>query len=262
MPRGLLIMLLIVGLVLCSFSANYMYDKKVALAPSEAKAPVQFYAGMDKFLSNVAWMTFIQWSAEANVDKDRSEAVYRKLNALTDLDPLLTEAYLNGAMSIAPYRPDLAKLLLDKAILMGLDNNWKVDYYAGMLDTQYLHDADSAEGHLKRAAELPDAPWYVTSALLQCREKEMGQDHMSAIGLWYDLYNGTNENQTELHRAAASHVIDLGTNFINECDTRLPTTTDDKDRQEILSQRGKVQKIVDTVVGHPATMPSPQDQAT
>ena len=69
MKRGILIVVVIVGLGACSFVANMLYDQKMELAPYEANAPTLFYAGLDKFLSNVSWMTLVQWEADQKMDE-------------------------------------------------------------------------------------------------------------------------------------------------------------------------------------------------
>src|SRR3954468_2971031 len=103
------VVILIIGLIACSIVANSLYDQKTTLAPYEKNAKVLFYAGFDKFLSNVSWMTLVQWQGDDRpMDGPRAIALAAKLDSLTSLDPLFADAYLDGALSLAPVKPDLA----------------------------------------------------------------------------------------------------------------------------------------------------------
>ena len=106
------------GFAAASWSANHLYNWKSELSPQEIRVPTQFYAGMDKFLSNISWMTLIQWQADEMQTKTTNapDKLFQKLNALTNLDPLFADAYLAGALALASTNPDKAIQLLDKAM--------------------------------------------------------------------------------------------------------------------------------------------------
>src|SRR5690349_5602166 len=116
MNKNALLILLVVGLGVSVFASNSLYAWKGDLVPYTTRVPVQFYAGMDKFLSNVSWMTLVQWEAEASeggMSAEKSERLYQRLNTLTNLDPLFVDAYIDGALTLAPQRPDYAVALLE-----------------------------------------------------------------------------------------------------------------------------------------------------
>jgi hypothetical protein len=257
--RGILVIVVLVGLVLCSLAANYVYDEKVSEVPYEANAPVQFYAGMDKFLSNVGWMTLIQWEAKGNLDTNRADDLYNKLNSLTNLDPLFADAYLDGAMAIMVSSPDHAAALLDKGVALGLQDNWKLQFYAGLIQFQYKHDLHQAEVHWGAARNLPNAPFFVQTAWMRSRSDQLGSDHLGAMDMWYSFYAGLNDtdsNQRLERKIAASYISDLGDQVESDCDGKLNSETDSKERALILEERAKAQKMLDTVKASSTTEPS------
>src|SRR5688572_21151388 len=132
MKNKALLVIILIGFVGCSFLANKLYAWKANVTPHEARVPTQFYAGMDKFISNVSWMTLVQWEADENNHKltsEQADKLYGKLNTLTNLDPLFADAYLDGALTLAPYKSAQALQLLDKAQRMNV--GWKAPFYAG-----------------------------------------------------------------------------------------------------------------------------------
>src|SRR5262249_41886247 len=154
--------------------SNYLFQQRSKIAVYEERGPTLFYAGFDKFLSNVSWMALIQWRADGSrMSPDRAETLYRKLDSLTNLDPLFADAYLDGALSLAPVRPDRARKLLDKALELGLGERWNVAFYAGTIALQYENDPGKAEEYFARADVLPDRPIYVHSALLHARTRQI-----------------------------------------------------------------------------------------
>jgi hypothetical protein len=254
----------LIGMVLCAITANIVYDHKMELVPYEAKSPVQFYAGMDKFLSNVGWMTLIQWEAKTDIDAPQAEILYNKLNSLTNLDPLFADAYLDGALSIMPRRPDLAAALLDKGVSLGLEKNWKLEFYSGIAELQYTHDPKKAEVHWAIARTLPNAPFYVETSWIRSRSDQLGNDRLGAMDLWYSFYNGLNSSDTNqrLERdIAAAYISDIGDQFVTDCDSKLSSVNDPTARAQLIGDRAKAQKMVDSVKTAPTSKPSEQPSA-
>ncbi len=264
MKPGILLVVVLVGLVLCSLVANKVYSDKAMMVPYETKAPVQFYAGMDKFLSNIGWMTLIQWEARTDIDTQQAEALYNKLNSLTNLDPLFADAYLDGALSIMPRRPDLAVALLDKGVTLGLQDNWKLQFYAGVAQLQYTHDPKKAEEHWAIAKDLPNAPFFVQTSWVRSRSDQLGNDRLAVMDLWYSFYNGLNDadNNQRLERGiAASYISDIGDQFVTDCDSKLNSVSEPAARTHLLEDRAKAQAMVEKVKVNPATRPSDQPSA-
>lgn len=250
--------MVIAGLVLCSITANVLYDHKMSLVPYEAEAPTQFYAGLDKFLSNVSWMTLVQWEADGKMDGPRSEALYRKLNSLTNLDPLFADAYLDGALAMATARPDLSQQLLDKAVKIGLSQNWKVQFYAGLVQMQYMNKPKDAEQYLKKAKDLPGAPPFVESMWMHSKSRQMEDtDPAAAMDVWYAYWGQLKPDQWAQKRVAAGQIIALGEQLNESCDTKLKDATDAKVKDDLLAQKQKADKMVKEVTPPPTTNPAP-----
>lgn len=259
MKRGslVLVVIVIVGLAICSFVANAVYDKKMELVPYEANSPTLFYAGLDKFLSNVSWMTLVQWEAAGKLDAPRTEALYYKLNSLTNLDPLFADAYLDGALAMAATRPDLSQALLDKATRLGLDKNWKVQFYAGLVQMQFRNNPQKAESYLARAKDLPGAPPFVESMWMHARSRQVESEPSAAMDVWYAYYNQLRPDQWAQRRVAAGEITSIGETFIADCDSKLQSTTEAAAREDILAKKEKAQKMMKEMADHPATNPSP-----
>jgi hypothetical protein len=245
-------LIVVAGLLACSWVANALYDRKLVLAPYEAKAPVLFYAGFDKFLSNVSWMTFVQWQGDDRpMTPARADSLYAKLNALTNLDPLFADAYLDGALSLAPFKPSLACDLLKKALRMGLNQNWKVSFYLGMIYLNNFDDPKTAEPYLDDAAKLPDAPEYVSSMTIHARSRQVEADPVAAMDVWFDYYQKLPANQSIQRTIAAGQVIGFAQSIIADCNTKLQQTTESAKREELVAKRSKAEAMLKQVGAQP-----------
>jgi hypothetical protein len=258
-----LLALVIVGLALCSYCANTVYDHKVAIVPSEQTMPTMFYAGMDKFLSNVSWMTLVQWEAEqtGKPDDAQMQALAAKLNALTNLDPRFVDAYIDGALSLGSHRADLATQLLDKAEAAGDGNDWRVPFYAGMLALHQEGDLHQAISELNHARTLPNAPPYVNSLWMHARARELAGDPIAVMDAWSGFITGLRPDQTDQRHMAIGEITDTGQQALDDCDSQLKTETDSKVREQLLNKRAEVQKRMKDFSAAPTTNPSSPDAA-
>jgi hypothetical protein len=253
----LLLALILVGACALIWTSNALYSAKLDMAPYEAQAPVEFYAGFDKLMSNVSWMTLVQWEAEGNLDKPRCEALYGKLNSLTNLDPLFADAYLDGSLSLAPLRPDLSMQLLQKGIKLGLAGNWKVQFYEGLVDLQDLNRPSDAADAFKLATQCDDCPEYVSSMWMHART--MDQEHSDPIGAmntWVDYMNGLSPQEQMLKQHAAGEVLELGQQIESDCDHQLQSTTDPAARKDLLARKALAEQIMASITPQPTTAPS------
>ena len=262
MNKSALLILLLVGLAVSVFASNSLYAWKADLVPYSTKVPVQFYAGMDKFLSNVSWMTLVQWEAEASeggMTQDKCERLYQRLNTLTDLDPLFVDAYIDGALTLAPQRPDHAVELLDKAMRMGA-KGWKAPLNAGQICQRLTKDYGAAVRYMETAAADPDAPSYVLTSLLTARCDAVDNDPTKSIDIWYTEIS-KHPADMDLRRNGAARISDWSEDAIKAYDAKLKDATDPAKRQALLDDRAKVIKMSQefkdlSPTTQPTTMPS------
>lgn len=114
--------------------------------------------GHEETLADLLYIWSIQYYSNYSDESrfDYLRQVY--LNAITELDPLFTEAYLVGAMIMSweARDPDMALELYEKA-LVAMPENWEIAYWAGWecySAGRYLRARD----YWARAARIPDAP--------------------------------------------------------------------------------------------------------
>jgi hypothetical protein len=232
------------------------------MSPYQAKVPTQFYAGMDKFLSNISWMTLIQWQADDMQSKssDASEKLYQKLNALTNLDPLFADAYLDGALSLATSNPEQAVHLLDKAIAMGVsDNNWKIPLYAGQIRLVNCKDPAKAVPYFEMAQRTVDVPDYVQSSVLHARCEQVADQPVAQMKIWYEYYTKLQGPDSASRRAmAASQISEYADAATADLDKQLQAETDAAKRGNITKDRDDIAKMVKEVSNGTAIAPTTQ----
>lgn len=252
-------LLVIVGLAACCWVANALYDRKASMTPYEAKTPTLFYAGFDKFLSNVSWMTLVQWQADgAPMSAPRADALYRKLNSLTNLDPLFANAYLDGALSLAPVKPDLSLKLLQKALRLGLDENWTVQFYAGLIQMNYLNNPLQAVPYLDAAAKLPDAPEYVQTMAIHARCRTIESDPLAALRTWHGFIKGLAPDQWVQRQVARGQIAEYAALAIADAEQKLKDVSEPAAREQLLAGREEARQIRNEV-GAPEVVPNEED---
>jgi hypothetical protein len=263
MNKSALLIILLVGLGVSVYASNSLYAWKADLVPYTTRVPVQFYAGMDKFLSNVSWMTLVQWEAEASeggMTSEKCDRLYQRLNTLTNLDPLFIDAYIDGALTLAPQRPDYAVDLLEKAMKMGA-KGWKAPLNAGQICQRMTKDYPKAVQYMEMANADPDAPSYVLTSLLTARCDAADNDPMTSINIWYTELS-KRPTDAELRKSGAARIEEWSDEALKSYDQKLKDATDPASRQRLLDDRAKVIKISQEFKNvSPTTAPTTQSSA-
>ena len=263
MNKTAMLVVLVLGLVLSSYVANTLYAWKAAEVPYSTRVPVQFYAGMDKFLSNVSWMTLVQWEAEANESNftpEECDRLYKKLNTLTNLDPLFLDAYIDGALTLAPQRPDDAIKLLEKAMEMGA-KGWKAPMHAGQICQQRKQDYAGAVRYMELAVADPEAPTYVLTNLLNVRCQVIDNEPLASMNIWYAEL-GRRPDNADFRKVCSNRLQEWRDEAVQNYDQKIKDDTDPAHRKQLLDERAQVIKIADEVRGTlppttaPTTMPA------
>ena len=241
------------------FVANWLHGQKAAIATYEDTRPTMFYAGMDKFLSGVNWMTLVQWQAShTDMDDATAELLYRKFNALTNLDPLFVDAYLDGALALAPQKPELASALLKKAMDMGMEKNWKVPFYAGLIHLFYLKDPKTAEGYFTTATAANDCPAYVARATVRSRCMQHSGDRFYAIDSWSKYYKSLSTKERASQVSVINEIMANGQELVAEAEKQLLDETDEAKRDSIITKRDHAIAIMAEYKGQsPGSEPLP-----
>lgn len=124
------------------------------------------------------------------------EPLYPLLDVTTTLDPRFEAAHRLGAVFLAepppggPGRPDLAVALLRK----GMENapeSWEYRQDMGFVHYWWLHDREEAASWFARAADLPDAPWWLRP--LAAATMTAGGDRGGARTLWRQVRDSTGD---------------------------------------------------------------------
>ncbi len=241
----------LVGFAGISWVANQIFDWKKSLSQAKVAVPTQFYAGMDKFLSNVSWMTLIQWQADDLQMKatGSGDKLYQKLNALTNLDPMFADAYLDGALSLAASNPDQAVSLLQKAIDSGAAaNNWKIPFYAGQIRLMNSKDAEAALPYFERAMKTPDVPDYVESTFIHARCVSVNEEPVASMKIWYEYFSRLQGSDADRRRAsAATRISEYAESATAALDMQIQATTDADKRAKLSADRLEVETIAKDV---------------
>jgi tetratricopeptide (TPR) repeat protein len=121
---------------------------------------------------------------------DEYPALYPLLDITTSLDPRFNIAYRFGAVFLAepypggPGRPDLAIKLLEKGLAERPDK-WEYMEDIGFVHYWYLRDYQAASAWFKKAADLPNAPWWLRS--LAATTLAQGGDRASSRLMWQGI---------------------------------------------------------------------------
>lgn len=243
-----LLIVVILGTCACVYSAHWLRDRKAKIAGYEMVRPTMFYAGLDKFLSGVNWMTLIQWqAANPDLNDQSAELLYRKFNALTNLDPLFYDAYLNGALALAPHKPELAKDLIDKGMQMGLGRYWKLPFYGGLISLIYLKDPWAAEKFLEAAAENAESPDYVHRALVRARAQQSPGQPLVALKLWIEYFNKLSEDDQTKQLSVVNEILISGQEFVESTNSKLQEEVDSTKREQMVKDRDQALAIMASV---------------
>jgi hypothetical protein len=134
--------------------------------------------------------------------------LYPLLDLTTTLDPYFKAAYRFGAIFLAepypggPGRADLAIALLEKGLAVEPDN-WEYMQDIGFVHYWWDHDYQAAGKWFARAADAPDAPWWMGS--MAAVTLASGGNRQSSRQMWLSIaQTATVEYQrNHAHRALA-----------------------------------------------------------
>jgi len=121
---------------------------------------------------------------------DEYPHLYPLLDITTSLDPRFNIAYRFGAVFLAeappggPGRPDLAIKLLEKGLAERPDK-WEYMEDIGFVHYWYRHDYKAAARWFQKAADLPQAPWWLRS--LAAATLAQGGDRASSRLMWQGI---------------------------------------------------------------------------
>lgn len=155
----------------------------------------------DALLADIYWIRAIQHFGDTRLAKDgprRYELLYPLLNITTALDPQFTIAYRFGAIFLSepppggPGRPDLAIELLQRGLQTRPDN-WRFMQDIGFVHYWARNDYVAAAEWFQRAADVPEAPWWLRP--LAANTRTLGGDRAGARALWTAMLESASDNE-------------------------------------------------------------------
>jgi tetratricopeptide (TPR) repeat protein len=126
------------------------------------------------------------------------DLLYPLLDITTTLDPRFRIAYRYGAIFLAepyplgPNRPDLAITLLRKAVDT-MPDKWSYWHDIGFVYYWNTHDYVKAAEAFNRAADLPDAPWWLRS--MAATTLARGGQRVASRMLWTQMYASATDDR-------------------------------------------------------------------
>jgi hypothetical protein len=154
----------------------------------------------DALLADIYWIRALQYFGRTRLSDDpdkRYDLLFPLLQITTTLDPLFNIAYRFGAIFLSeghpdgPGRPDHAVALLEQG-LAHRPGHWPYMQDIGFVHYWWDRDYVKAAAWFRRAAEQPDAPWWLGS--LAASTEAMGGNLEASRALWRSLRdNADNE---------------------------------------------------------------------
>ena len=143
-------------------------------------------------LADLVWLRFIQYYGEHRMTDVRFELMYHILDILTTLDTRFVHAYNLGALMLAhdAQSPDQAFQLLKKAMYLNPED-WRYPFVYGFINYVFLAKYKVAEVYFRLAGQKPNATDMPKRWAAYCAYRKVG-DLKTALALWLDLYNSTN----------------------------------------------------------------------
>ena len=156
------------------------------------------WVGLGRWMSHINWMLLLQKRASISGKPDEAvaTALHRRYDTTTDQDPFLVLAYEHGGVELATIgQPKSGLELLDKGIKVLGDTNWKLPSYAAQIVTQYCKDDADAENkakaYLEQAKKVEGHPFYIESALVRIKSKDIKNDPVAMAKLWQEVGSRT-----------------------------------------------------------------------
>jgi hypothetical protein len=161
--------------------------------------------------ADVYWIRAIQYYGGHKLRQgptttgDSYELLYPLLDLTTSLDRRFNIAYRFGSIFLSePHpngaaRPDLAIKLLEKGLRERPDR-WEYLQDIGFVHYWYDHDYRAAAESFNRAADIPDAPWWLRSLAATTMAK--GGDRQSSRVMWQAILESA---EVDFQRKDAEH---------------------------------------------------------
>jgi len=129
-----------------------------------AKGVKQYSLGFDNWTAGLVWIRLLQVASHEPVPDGKLSWEYAQLLAVTSLDRKFEQAYEFGSSFLSVFRRDTlgAKDLLERWTLQR-PRWWRPHYVLGYHLYSELGRFDAAAAHILKAAELPNAPTWLTS---------------------------------------------------------------------------------------------------
>ena len=165
--------------------------------------------GYDGLLAGLYWTRAVQHYGSEKLGLQRYNLLYELVDITTTLDPDLTLAYRFGATFLSseppsgPGRSDQAIQLLEKGLAH--EERWELYFDLGFLYYLRLEDYERSADAFERGAKFPRAPLSV--GLLATRVRAKGKNRQTAMLLWEQLYNSTDD--PSVRAAALAHLMGL-----------------------------------------------------
>jgi tetratricopeptide (TPR) repeat protein len=208
-PSALLLVPLFIALYAGAGALSAVRDR---VAPRELLREAVLYvpspAVMDRMVlsydalaADIYWIRAIQHfggTRRAETRARRFELLYPLLNITTALDPKFNVAYRFGAIFLSeqppggPGRPDLAITLLERGLETRPDN-WRYMQDIGFVHYMSRKDYAAAAEWFDKAADVPDAPWWLRA--LAANTRAVGGDRAGARALWTAIYQSASDNE-------------------------------------------------------------------
>jgi hypothetical protein len=179
--------------------------------PPAARTPAMLYVrspetmkrlalSYDQLLADVYWIRAVQHYGRTKLSTEpdkQYDLLYPLLDVTTSLDPMMNVAYYFGSVFLAepypggPGRPDLAIALLEKG-LQAQPRNWRFAQAIGFVHYWWRMDYPQAAAWFTRAAEMPDAPFWVGP--LAAVTLAQGGNRASSRQLWLEFARTAEED--------------------------------------------------------------------
>lgn len=176
----------------CAIPVTLIDNSKQTLPKAET---VRLWSlGYDRFLSDMYWLSFVQYLGEYRSKGVGYVSAYDYVDLITQLDPYFEKAYWFGSWAIGYWqeRPDLSEKILQRGMSYS-PSDWFLPYLAGVNEYIFAHNPKKAAAYYHRAAKLPGAPDYLNrlAEILDSNVPEL-------VKQWHTLqrlYNTTQDEQ-------------------------------------------------------------------
>ena len=202
-PRGAWLSgALVVALMTAVVGLQYMQGRLEAATPDTAEnllyvrspaAMTRMALSYDAVLADLYWIRAVQHYGGTRLSTDpekQYDLLYPLLDLTTSLDPRFNVAYYFGSTFLAeappngPGRPDLAIALLEKG-LRAQPDQWEFVQWIGFVHYWWRQDYVQAGQWFLRAAEFPDAPFWLRQ--LAATTLAEGGNRDSSRLLWQEV---------------------------------------------------------------------------